>query len=71
MTSRLLEVDDLDHAALAAVLERAVIWKAEPERIEPALAGRGVAALFEKPSTRTRVSFEMAVATLGGREPAG
>src|SRR4029079_7106932 len=31
-----------------------------------ALAGRGVAALFEKPSARTRISVEMAVATLGG-----
>ena len=30
------------------------------------LAGRGVAALFEKPSARTRISIEMAVATLGG-----
>lgn len=66
MTDRFLEVDDLDHGALEAVLERAVVWKAAPERIEPVLAGRGVAALFEKPSTRTRVSFEMAVATLSG-----
>ena len=30
------------------------------------LAGEGVAALFEKPSARTRISIEMAVATLGG-----
>ena len=30
------------------------------------LAGQGVAALFEKPSARTRISIEMAVATIGG-----
>jgi ornithine carbamoyltransferase len=30
------------------------------------LAGHGIAALFEKPSARTRISIEMAVATLGG-----
>lgn len=66
MTSRFLEVDDLDHAALERVIERGVAWKAEPARVEPVLAHRGVAALFEKPSTRTRASFEMAVATLGG-----
>ena len=66
MTPRFLEIDDLDHAALERVLARAIAWKTVPEEVEPVLAGKGVAALFEKPSTRTRVSFEMAVATLGG-----
>ena len=37
-----------------------------PSRIPRVLAGQGVAALFEKPSARTRISIEMAVATLGG-----
>lgn len=66
MTPRFLEVDDLDHAALERVLDRAVTWKAEPSLVEPVLTGRAVAALFEKPSLRTRASFEVAVATLGG-----
>jgi len=66
MTGRFLEVDDLDAAAVGRVLDRAVAWKADPESVEPVLAGRGVAALFEKPSARTRTSFEMAVWTLGG-----
>jgi ornithine carbamoyltransferase len=61
-----LEVDDLDAGRLDAILDRAVAWKAEPELIAPVLAGRGVAALFEKPSARTRISVEMAVATLAG-----
>jgi ornithine carbamoyltransferase len=66
MTRSLLEVDDLDPARLAAVLDRAIAWKADPEQIPATLAGRGVAALFEKPSARTRISVEMAVATLHG-----
>jgi len=68
MTSlrRFLEVDDLDPASLAALLDRAAAWKADPSRVPPALEGRGVAMLFEKPSARTRTSTEMAVWTLGG-----
>lgn len=66
MSNSLLEVDDLDPARLGAVLDRAVAWKADPTQIQPVLAGRGVAALFEKPSARTRISIEMAVATLDG-----
>jgi ornithine carbamoyltransferase len=62
----LLEVDDLDAGRLSAILDRAIAWKAEPELIQPVLAGRGVVALFEKPSARTRISVEMAVATLAG-----
>jgi len=62
----LLEVDDLDPLRLTAILDRAAAWKAEPTAIRRVLAGQGVAALFEKPSARTRISVEMAVWTLGG-----
>ena len=61
-----LEVDDLEPATLAALLERAETWKHAPDRIPAVLTGRGVAMLFEKPSARTRASTEMATATLGG-----
>lgn len=61
-----LEVDDLAPAELKDLLERAEAWKCGPETPPPALAGRGVALLFEKPSARTRSSTEMAVYTLGG-----
>jgi len=64
--SSFLEVDDLDPARLRSVLDQALAWKAAPAEIPNALAGRGVAALFEKPSARTRISIEMAIATLGG-----
>jgi ornithine carbamoyltransferase len=61
-----LEVDDLDPARLARVLDRAIAWKTDPANVPELLRGRAVAALFEKPSARTRISVEVAVATLGG-----
>jgi len=61
-----LDVDDLSAAALRRVLDRARAWKEEPAKVPPLLAGQAVAAVFEKPSARTRVSFEVAVTTLGG-----
>jgi ornithine carbamoyltransferase len=65
--TRFLDVDDLDAHEIAALLERAAKWKADPAAVpRDLLGGRGVAALFEKPSARTRVSTEMAIATLGG-----
>jgi ornithine carbamoyltransferase len=66
MTRHLLEVDDLDPARLRTILDHAVMWKTDPSAIPEALAGRSVAALFQKPSARTRISVEVAVATLGG-----
>jgi ornithine carbamoyltransferase len=66
MTAHLLEVDDLDPVRLRRIIDNAVVWKSEPGAIPPVLAGRGAAALFQKPSARTRISIELAVATLGG-----
>jgi len=65
-TPRLLEIDDLDPGRLTTILARAESWKRDPGSIPAVLAGRGAALLFEKPSARTRVSTEMAIATLGG-----
>jgi ornithine carbamoyltransferase len=63
---RLLELDDLTPARVMHLLDRAVAWKADPSALPPVLAGKAVAAYFQKPSARTRVSVEVAVATLGG-----
>jgi len=64
--NRFLEVDDLDPARLAALLDRAAAWKLDAASMPRVLSGQGVALLFEKPSARTRTSTEMAVFTLGG-----
>jgi ornithine carbamoyltransferase len=66
MTRHLLEVDDLDPVRLRTILGNALTWKHDPGSIPQILAGQGVVALFQKPSARTRISVEMAVATLGG-----
>jgi ornithine carbamoyltransferase len=65
-----LSILDLDHAALARLLDRARQMKAD-RHLGPnaptaeALAGKHVALLFEKPSLRTRSTFEIAVRELG------
>jgi len=60
-----LSVTDLGTAGLAEVLATAAAVKAEPARVAGRLAGRKVGLFFEKPSTRTRVSCEVAAADLG------
>jgi ornithine carbamoyltransferase len=66
MTRDFLEVDALTPDRLAALLDRAITWKGDPDAVPSLLAGQGVALLFEKPSARTRTSTEMAVVGLGG-----
>ena len=65
--SNFLTGEELDREELLALLERAEELKRGRERGEgqDSLAGRSVALVFEKPSTRTRVSFEVGVAELG------
>jgi ornithine carbamoyltransferase len=65
MPRHLLTGAELSAAELDALLARAIELKAAPLSSR-ALAGRGVALIFEKPSTRTRLSFEMGVYELGG-----
>jgi ornithine carbamoyltransferase len=60
-----LSVDDLSPKELGELLDLAADVKARPDAYEGRLAGRSIALIFEKPSTRTRVSFEVGVAQLG------
>ncbi len=66
MKRDLLSVDDVSPSELAALLDLAAKVKAQPGDYAERLGGRAVAMIFEKPSTRTRVSFEIAVASSGG-----
>ncbi len=61
-----LDIADLGPDELRRVLDLAHDIKAGRYRAEP-LAGRHLALLFQKPSHRTRVSFEVGIGRLGGR----
>lgn len=60
-----LSLHDLERAELIDLLARARRLKSGEERGTP-LAGRTLAMIFRKSSTRTRVSFEVGMAQLGG-----
>jgi ornithine carbamoyltransferase len=62
----LVSILDLSPAELVAVLGLASQIKARPADFRGALAGKQVVLLFEKPSLRTRVTFEAGIASLGG-----
>src|SRR5262249_43471963 len=68
LADRLLSVADIDRDAIDDLLEHAAALKAgrPPTAGSAPLAGRSVALIFEKPSLRTRVSFEVGIARLGG-----
>ncbi|MBI5478404.1 MAG: ornithine carbamoyltransferase [Deltaproteobacteria bacterium] len=61
-----LSISDVTIEELEALLERAVHVKQHPEQYRQALAGQTLAMIFQKPSTRTRVSFEVGTWQLGG-----
>jgi ornithine carbamoyltransferase len=66
MTRHLLRDDDLTPDEQREILDLAAEMKAEPFAHRPLAGPRAVAVLFDKPSTRTRLSFEAGIAQLGG-----
>ncbi len=60
-----LDLDAFDTATLRQILDLGAAYKAGRGKPSP-LAGRIMAMIFEKPSTRTRVSFEAGMKQLGG-----
>jgi ornithine carbamoyltransferase len=68
MPRHFLTLLDLSAAELTALIERAREYKrmrGEPEHPRP-LAGKSIAVVMEKASTRTRISFEVGIHELGG-----
>lgn len=57
---------DISAAELEALLALTREMKREPRRFREALAGRYISILFEKPSLRTLMTFELAIRQLGG-----
>jgi ornithine carbamoyltransferase len=66
MIRHFLRDDDLTPAEQAAVLDLAARMKADRFGYRPLAGPRSVAVLFDKPSLRTRVSFDAGIAELGG-----
>jgi ornithine carbamoyltransferase len=67
MIRHFLRDDDLSPAEQAEVLDLAATFKVDRYAHRPLAGPRSVAVIFEKPSLRTRVSFEAGIAELGGQ----
>ncbi len=67
MNRSVLTVGDLSADEIGDVLDRAQDSKRQGRREGAQLAGKTALLIFQKPSLRTRVSFELAVTNLGGR----
>src|SRR6266481_4271195 len=64
--SDLIRDDDFTPAGVAAILDLAADVEKNPRRFQRELAGKSLAVLFEKRSLRTRLTFELAMKSLGG-----
>jgi len=62
----LVSIADLEPSEVTTILELAGMVKARPAEFRTALSGRQMAMFFEKPSLRTRLTFEAGMAGLGG-----
>jgi ornithine carbamoyltransferase len=62
----LLSLSDFSTRQVAAVLDLALSMKKSPHKHRDVLRGQSCILLFEKPSLRTRISFEVGIAKLGG-----
>jgi ornithine carbamoyltransferase len=67
MTRHFLRDDDLSPSEQSAILDRAASLKADRWSERPLAGPQTVAVIFDKSSTRTRVSFAVGIADLGGQ----
>jgi len=65
-TTHLLTLKDWPPQKINDVIEKAIKIKKDPERYRVSLKDKTLAMIFQKTSTRTRVSFEVAMTQLGG-----
>jgi ornithine carbamoyltransferase len=66
MKKDFLTIRDFSPSELLATLKLAATMKAHAEKYTSALKGKALALIFEKPSLRTRVSFDVGIHQLGG-----
>lgn len=66
MTRHFLRDDDLSPVEQSAILDRAIRLKDAPHSERPLAGPKTVAVIFDKTSTRTRVSFAVGISDLGG-----
>src|SRR3954469_930333 len=62
----LISINDLGPSGVNAVLDLASLMKDRPADFRGALAGKQIVLFFEKPSLRTRLTFEAGITSLGG-----
>ena len=65
--SHFLSLKDWSREEIELLFEMSAAIKANPENYSAALTGKSLAMIFQKPSTRTRVSFEVGMFQLGGQ----
>jgi ornithine carbamoyltransferase len=66
MTRHLISIHDLSAAEVAGLFKLAADVKANPDKYAGALERKSLGMIFEKSSTRTRVSFEVGMVQMGG-----
>src|SRR5215467_3540924 len=62
----LVSIRDLSRGEVEAILQLTALMKARPADFRGALSGKQLVLFFEKPSLRTRLTFEAGMASLGG-----
>ncbi|MFC1809830.1 ornithine carbamoyltransferase [Candidatus Omnitrophota bacterium] len=66
MIKQCIKINDFSKEELLQIIDYAEKIKQSPDEYMASLRGKGLGVIFEKPSTRTRVSFEVGIKQLGG-----